>query len=234
MGFIETFTIYFLYISMISNSDDDLMVVKKKVEKENQVCSKGKKVKTVQKRNNETKIQENTSQNKMSLDLMLDEMRSSVENTVSIKRKKLEIFAHHCSSNHKKVEEEIRSQTNSRNTVLEEYEQQFSSIISQYDQDYQKAKEVEDKIRSLLNQQMKLISQERQVHQQRIKSLKKLHEKFIQSMESIEDTQSNKMQQLIDESKTKINSKKKEFVEEMTKDEIMNIRHSVLKLNRDY
>ena len=34
-------------------------------------------------------------------------------------------------------------------------------------------------------------------------------------MESIEGSQSNKMQQLIDESKTKISCKKKEFVEEM-------------------
>lgn len=41
---------------------------------------------------------------------MLDEMRSSVENTVSIKRKKLEVFAHQCSSNHKKIEEEIKIQ----------------------------------------------------------------------------------------------------------------------------
>ena len=50
---------------------------------------------------------------------MLDEMRSSVENTVSIKRKKLEIFAHHCSSNHKKVEEEIRSQVTLMIKIIE-------------------------------------------------------------------------------------------------------------------
>lgn len=163
----------------------------------------------------------------IALKSLLSDLKGGLNKTMTSKRQKLESFTEQCCSCHQKVDQLTEDQDNIRTQMMEEYQKQFSSICDQWETDYEKAKGVEDKIRNLLNQQMKLIAQERQVQLQRVKSMKSLHEKFVKKFNETEVLHNQNRQALLQEMNSQLEETKKLFVSDMTDREIQNMRKSL-------
>lgn len=60
-----------------------------------------------------------------------------------------------------------------------EYKKQVQGVLSQWEMDVEKSKELEEKLHKMLKEQQKLFQQQRIVQSQRLKTIKQLHEQYM-------------------------------------------------------
>ncbi|CAK8695574.1 unnamed protein product [Clavelina lepadiformis] len=143
---------------------------------------------------------------------MLKQFGADIQKTINTKRRKLEIFTKQCNVSRDKVDSVLDSQKESRNTLYEEYRKQMGTVLGQWESDIERAKETEEKLNSLLTQQMKLLAQIRVVQTQRYKSMKQLHEQYNKSVTEIEESHVTQHKTVTDELQKELASLQKKFL----------------------
>uniref|UniRef100_A0A8C2X365 Synaptonemal complex protein 3 n=1 Tax=Cyclopterus lumpus TaxID=8103 RepID=A0A8C2X365_CYCLU len=73
-----------------------------------------------------------------------------------------------------------------RQKMTQQYSQQVSSALQQWESEAQRAEEQEEKLNSLFRQQQKILQQARVVQNQKLKTVRELYEQFVKNMEDME------------------------------------------------
>ncbi|XP_023244272.1 synaptonemal complex protein 3-like [Centruroides sculpturatus] len=129
-------------------------------------------------------IQKNFSQEMTKL---LESFNSDVSKCLMAKRKRLEQYTQDSiRATTRRVLEATKIQTCERKKLLDEFRKQLSAFIQQAETELDKAKESEDKLQKLIQQQQRFQLQVRGSQSKRLKTLKLLGEEFFKGIEELE------------------------------------------------
>ncbi|XP_076326166.1 synaptonemal complex protein 3-like [Tachypleus tridentatus] len=129
-----------------------------------------------------------TSDFSCNLSKLLECFGADINKSIIAKRQRLEQYTQESmKASAKKVIETTKSQAVERRKITEEFRKQLSNFIQQGEMDLNKAKEAEDRLQKLIQQQQKHQQQMRISHCQRLKTLKLLGEQFFQGIEELEN-----------------------------------------------
>ncbi|CDQ70150.1 unnamed protein product [Oncorhynchus mykiss] len=107
---------------------------------------------------------------------------ADISKAMQAKRKRLETFTKSSlKGSNQKLEQLWNTQYAQRQKLTQEYSQQVSSVLQQWEIDAQKSEDQEEKLNNLFRQQQKLFQQARVVQSQKLKTIKELYEQFIKA-----------------------------------------------------
>nr|CAB3266750.1 synaptonemal complex protein 3-like [Phallusia mammillata] len=185
----------------------------------------------IEQKRDESEEEETEEEDQLPVTSILQQFGSDMKKTIDAKRRKTEIFAKQCATSQEKVTAVLVSQRTDRQKLNDEYKKQISGVLNQWEADIERAKESEEKLNGLINQQMKLVSQIRMVQVQRFKSMKQLHDQFAKSIKEVESTHANQHDSLSGELSKEMVALQKKFLQDSRKQEMVNMRktlHSML------
>ncbi|XP_065835722.1 synaptonemal complex protein 3-like isoform X2 [Oscarella lobularis] len=148
--------------------------------------------------------------------------------SMEAKRKRLESFTQaSLKTTNRKVEEMWKKQQRERRSLAEIYENKMSGIFSQLDADLEKAKESDEKIYEAFKQQQKLQQQQRIIHGQRVKELRRVHGDFVKGVEEMEKAQAEQQSRAQSELRKEMNQLQRKVLSETHNEDMASVRKTL-------
>nr|XP_035937911.1 synaptonemal complex protein 3-like isoform X2 [Halichoerus grypus] len=123
---------------------------------------------------------------------MLERFEGDIRNLFHEKRKRCMMDTRASVKNiNQKIERVWKAQEEQRQKLYHEYCQQFLTLLREWNIDVQRAKEEEEKLANILQQQQEVLQHSRTVQSQRMQAIKGLYEQFLESVEDLEKNQEN-------------------------------------------
>ncbi|XP_068452415.1 synaptonemal complex protein 3-like [Clinocottus analis] len=111
---------------------------------------------------------------------MLEKFGADISKAMQNKKKRLEnLTKSYMKGSQNKLEQLWSSYHGQRQKVTQQYSQQVSSALQQWESEAQRAEEQEEKLNSLFRQQQKILQQARVVQSQKLKTVRELYEQFV-------------------------------------------------------
>uniref|UniRef100_A0A8C2X4J3 Synaptonemal complex protein 3 n=1 Tax=Cyclopterus lumpus TaxID=8103 RepID=A0A8C2X4J3_CYCLU len=118
---------------------------------------------------------------------MLEKFGADISKVMQNKKKRLEsLTKNYMKGSQQKLEQLWNSYHGQRQKMTQQYSQQVSSALQQWESEAQRAEEQEEKLNSLFRQQQKILQQARVVQNQKLKTVRELYEQFVKNMEDME------------------------------------------------
>ncbi|XP_013776841.1 synaptonemal complex protein 3-like [Limulus polyphemus] len=162
------------------------------------------------------------------LSKLLECFGADINKSIIAKRRRLEQYTQESmKATGKKVIETTKTQAEERKKLVEEFRKQLSNIIQQRETDLNKAKEVEERLQKLIQQQQKHQQQMRISHCQRLKTLKQLGEQFFQGIEELENKHVSQYSSVQAEMRKEMALLQKRILMDTQQQEMMNVKKSL-------
>ncbi|XP_013980560.1 synaptonemal complex protein 3 [Salmo salar] len=159
---------------------------------------------------------------------MLERFGADISKAMQAKRKRLETFTKSSlKGSNQKLEQLWNTQYAQRQKLTQEYSQQVSSVLQQWEMDAQKSEDQEEKLNNLFRQQQKLFQQARVVQSQKLKTIKELYEQFIKNMEEMEKSHETFLQGAQVELKKEMAVLQKKVMMDTQQQEMATVRKSL-------
>ncbi|KAM6927146.1 synaptonemal complex protein 3 isoform 2-T2 [Lycodopsis pacificus] len=118
---------------------------------------------------------------------MLEKFGADISKVMQGKKKRLEALTkNYMKGSQHKLEQLWNSHHGQRQKMTQQYSQQVSSALQQWESEAQRAEEQEEKLNNLFRQQQKILQQARVVQNQKLKTVRELYEQFVKNMEDME------------------------------------------------
>ncbi|XP_034391961.1 synaptonemal complex protein 3 isoform X3 [Cyclopterus lumpus] len=105
---------------------------------------------------------------------------ADISKVMQNKKKRLEsLTKNYMKGSQQKLEQLWNSYHGQRQKMTQQYSQQVSSALQQWESEAQRAEEQEEKLNSLFRQQQKILQQARVVQNQKLKTVRELYEQFV-------------------------------------------------------
>uniref|UniRef100_A0A3Q2E454 Synaptonemal complex protein 3 n=1 Tax=Cyprinodon variegatus TaxID=28743 RepID=A0A3Q2E454_CYPVA len=112
---------------------------------------------------------------------------ADINKVMHAKKKRLECLTkNYMKGSQHKLEQLWTSYHGQRKKTTQQYQQQVSCALQQWEVEAQRAEEQEEKLNNLFRQQLKILQQARAVQNQKLKAVRELYEQFLQNMEEVE------------------------------------------------
>ncbi|XP_056272134.1 synaptonemal complex protein 3 [Pseudoliparis swirei] len=122
---------------------------------------------------------------------MLEKFGADISKVMQNKKKRLEsLTKNYMKGSQHKLEQLWNSYHGQRQKMTQQYSQQVSSALQQWESEAQRAEEQEEKLNSLFRQQQKILQQARVVQNQKLKTVRELYEQFVKvTLDSVQEVQ---------------------------------------------
>ncbi|XP_042371840.1 synaptonemal complex protein 3 [Plectropomus leopardus] len=111
---------------------------------------------------------------------MLDKFGADISKVMQAKRKRLEsLTKNYMKGSQHKLEQLWSTHHNQRQRMTQQYSQQVSTALQQWEAEAQRAEEQEEQLNSLFRQQQKILQQARVVQKQKLQTVRELYEQFV-------------------------------------------------------
>ncbi|MED6271807.1 hypothetical protein CHARACLAT_024113, partial [Characodon lateralis] len=118
---------------------------------------------------------------------MLEKFGADISKVMQAKKKRLECLTkNYMKGSQHKLEQLWTNYHGQRKKMTQQYHQQVSSALQQWEVEAQRAEEQEEKLNNLFRQQLKVLQQARVVQNQKLKAVRELYEQFLKNMEDME------------------------------------------------
>ncbi|XP_075888837.1 synaptonemal complex protein 3 isoform X2 [Nelusetta ayraudi] len=118
---------------------------------------------------------------------MLEKFGADISKVMQAKKKRLECLTkNYMKGSQHKLEQLWNTHYTQRQKITQQYSQQVSSALLQWEAEAQRAEEQEEKFNNLFRQQQKILQQARVVQSQKLKMVRDLYEHFVKNMEDME------------------------------------------------
>ncbi|KAM9753631.1 synaptonemal complex protein 3 isoform 1-T2 [Menidia menidia] len=118
---------------------------------------------------------------------MLERFGADISKVMQAKKKRLECLTkNYMKGSQHKLEQLWHNYHGQRKKMSQQYSQQVSSALQQWEIEAQRAEEQEEKLNNLFRQQQKVLQQARVVQNQKLKTVRELYEQFVKNMEDME------------------------------------------------
>ncbi|KAJ8002972.1 hypothetical protein DPEC_G00164500 [Dallia pectoralis] len=159
---------------------------------------------------------------------MLERFGADISQAMQAKRKRLEAFTKSSlKGSNQKLEQLWNTQFTQRQKLTQEYSQQVSSVLQQWEIEAQKSEDQEEKLNNLFRQQQKLFQQAKVVQNQKQKTIKELYKQFIENMEEMEKSHETFLQGAQVELKKEMALLQKKIMMDTQQQEMATVRKSL-------
>uniref|UniRef100_A0A3B4WN92 Synaptonemal complex protein 3 n=1 Tax=Seriola lalandi dorsalis TaxID=1841481 RepID=A0A3B4WN92_SERLL len=118
---------------------------------------------------------------------MLEKFGADISKVMQAKKKRLECLTkNYMKGSQHKLEQLWNNYHSQRQKMTQQYSQQVSTALQQWETEAQRAEEQEEKLNNLFRQQQKILQQARVVQNQKLKTVRELYEQFVKNMEDME------------------------------------------------
>ncbi|XP_018515673.1 synaptonemal complex protein 3 [Lates calcarifer] len=118
---------------------------------------------------------------------MLKKFGADINKVMQAKKKRLEsLTKNYMTGSQSRLEQLWNNYHSQRQKMTQQYSQQVSTALQQWETEAQRAEEQEEKLTSLFRQQQKILQQARVVQNQKLKTVRELYEQFVKNMEEME------------------------------------------------
>uniref|UniRef100_A0A3B4WX88 Synaptonemal complex protein 3 n=1 Tax=Seriola lalandi dorsalis TaxID=1841481 RepID=A0A3B4WX88_SERLL len=112
---------------------------------------------------------------------------ADISKVMQAKKKRLECLTkNYMKGSQHKLEQLWNNYHSQRQKMTQQYSQQVSTALQQWETEAQRAEEQEEKLNNLFRQQQKILQQARVVQNQKLKTVRELYEQFVKNMEDME------------------------------------------------
>ncbi|KAM3849420.1 synaptonemal complex protein 3-like [Diretmus argenteus] len=160
---------------------------------------------------------------------MLETFGTDISKMMQSKKKRLDFLTkNYMKGSQQKLEQLWNNQYSQRQKLTEQYSQQLSSALQQWETEAQRAEDQEEKLNNLLRQQQKISQQLKVAQKQKLKTIKELYEQYIKNMEEMERSHHETfLQGAQQEQKKEMASLLKKILMDMKQQEMAAVRKSL-------
>uniref|UniRef100_A0A8C6SI26 Synaptonemal complex protein 3 n=1 Tax=Neogobius melanostomus TaxID=47308 RepID=A0A8C6SI26_9GOBI len=113
---------------------------------------------------------------------MIEKFGADISKSVQAKKKRLEALTkNYMKGSQQKLEQLWNNYHLQRQKLTQQYSQQFSTALQQWEAEAHRTEEQEERLNNLLRQQQKVLQQARVVQNQKLKTVRELYEQFVKS-----------------------------------------------------
>ncbi|XP_068579585.1 synaptonemal complex protein 3 isoform X5 [Cebidichthys violaceus] len=159
---------------------------------------------------------------------MLEKFGADISKVMQAKKKRLEsLTKNYMKGSQHKLEQLWNSYHGQRQKMTQQYSQQVSSALQQWESEAQRAEEQEEKLNNLFRQQQKILQQARVVQNQKLKTVRELYEQFVKNMEDMEKSHDSFLQGAQQELRKEMATLQKKILMDTQQQEMATVRKSL-------
>ncbi|XP_076589837.1 synaptonemal complex protein 3 [Chaetodon auriga] len=159
---------------------------------------------------------------------MLEKFGADISKVMQAKKKRLECLTkNYMKGSQHKLEQLWNNYHTQRQKMTQQYSQQVSSALQQWEAEAQRAEEQEEKFNNLFRQQLKILQQARVVQSQKLKTVRELYEQFVKNMEDMEKSHDTFLQGAQQELRKEMASLQKKILMDTQQQEMATVRKSL-------
>ncbi|XP_029697540.1 synaptonemal complex protein 3 isoform X2 [Takifugu rubripes] len=159
---------------------------------------------------------------------MLEKFGSDISKVMQVKRKRLECLTkNYMKGSQNKLEQLWNTYHGQRQKITQQYSQQVSTALQQWETEAQRSEEQEEKFNSMFRQQLKVLQQARVVQNQKLKMVRELYEQFVKDMEDMERSHNTFLQGAQQELKKEMAILQKKILIDTHQQEMATVRKSL-------
>ncbi|XP_074534643.1 synaptonemal complex protein 3 [Halichoeres trimaculatus] len=159
---------------------------------------------------------------------MLERFGADISKVMQAKKKRLEsLTKNYMKGSQHKLEQLWNTYHTQRQKMTQQYSQQVSTALQQWETEAQRAEEQEEKFNNLFRQQQKILQQARVVQNQKLKTVRQLYEQFVKNMEEMEKSHNAFLQGAQQELKKEMATLQKKILMDTQQQEMATVRKSL-------
>ncbi|XP_044048229.1 synaptonemal complex protein 3 [Siniperca chuatsi] len=159
---------------------------------------------------------------------MLEKFGADISKVMQAKKKRLECLTkNYMKGSQHKLEQLWNNYHGQRQKLSQQYSQQVSSALQQWEAEAQRAEEQEEKLNNLFRQQQKILQQARVVQNQKLKTVRELYEQFVKNMEDMENSHEAFLQGAQQELRKEMATLQKKILMDTQQQEMATVRKSL-------
>ncbi|KAI3370951.1 hypothetical protein L3Q82_023503 [Scortum barcoo] len=159
---------------------------------------------------------------------MLEKFGADISKVMQAKKKRLECLTkNYMKGSQHKLEQLWNNYHAQRQKMTQQYSQQVSSALQQWEAESQRAEEQEEKLNNLFRQQQKILQQARLVQSQKLKTVRELYEQFVKNMEDMEKSHESFLQGAQQELRKEMATLQKKILMDTQQQEMATVRKSL-------
>uniref|UniRef100_A0A3P9Q6V8 Synaptonemal complex protein 3 n=1 Tax=Poecilia reticulata TaxID=8081 RepID=A0A3P9Q6V8_POERE len=153
---------------------------------------------------------------------------ADISKVMQAKKKRLECLTkNYMKGSQHKLEQLWTNYHGQRKKMTQQYHQQVSSALQQWEVEAQRAEEQEEKLNNLFRQQLKVLQQARVVQNQKLKAVRELYEQFMKNMEDMEKNHEMFLQGTQQELRKEMATLQKKILMDTQQQEMATVRKSL-------
>nr|XP_046249106.1 synaptonemal complex protein 3 [Scatophagus argus] len=159
---------------------------------------------------------------------MLEKFGADISKVMQAKRKRLECLTkNYMKGSQHKLEQLWNKYHSHRRQMTQQYSQQVSSALQQWEAEAQRAEEQEEKLNNLFRQQQKILQQARVVQNQKLKTVRELYEQSVKNVEEMEKSYDAFLQDAQQELRKEMATLQKKILMDTQQQEMATVRKSL-------
>lgn len=159
---------------------------------------------------------------------MLEKFGADISKVMQAKKKRLEsLTKNYMKGSQHKLEQLWSTYHSQRQKMTQQYSQQVSCALQQWETEAQRAEEQEEKLNNLFRQQQKILQQARLVQNQKLKTVRELYEQFVKNMEDMEKSHDAFLQGAQQELRKEMATLQKKILMDTQQQEMATVRKSL-------
>ncbi|XP_068169720.1 synaptonemal complex protein 3 [Antennarius striatus] len=159
---------------------------------------------------------------------MLERFGADINKVMLAKKKRLECLTkNYMKGTQQKVDQLWNKYYNERKKITDQYSQQVTSVLQQWETEAQRTEEQEEKFNNLFRQQLKILQQARVSQNQKLKAVRELYEQLVKNMEEMDKTYNGFMQGTQQELKKEMATLQKKILMDTQQQEMATVRKSL-------
>ncbi|XP_008303595.1 synaptonemal complex protein 3 [Stegastes partitus] len=159
---------------------------------------------------------------------MLEKFGADISKVLQGKRKRLECLTkNYMKGSQHKLEQLWNTHHGQRQKITQQYSEQVSTALQQWEAEALRAEEQEEKINNLFRQHQKILQQVRVTQKQKLKTVKELYEQLVKNMEEMEKSQEAFLQGAQQELKKEMATLQKKILMDTQQQEMATVRKSL-------
>ncbi|XP_049579370.1 synaptonemal complex protein 3 [Syngnathus scovelli] len=159
---------------------------------------------------------------------MLERFGADINKVMLTKRKRLESLTKtYMNGGQQKMEQLWNNYHKQRQKMTQDYSQQLSSVLDQWQLEMQQIKDQEEKFNNLIRQQQKVVQQSKILQTQKIEALQELFKNFVKNMEEMEKNQEEVLHRAQQELRKEMATMQKKILMDTQQQEMATVRKSL-------
>ncbi|XP_026168311.1 synaptonemal complex protein 3 [Mastacembelus armatus] len=159
---------------------------------------------------------------------MLERFGADISKVMQAKKKRLECLTkNYMKGSQHKLEQLWNNYHSQRQKITQQYSQQVSTALQQWETEAQRTEEQEEKLNNLFRQQQKILQQARVAQNQKLKTVRELYEHFVKNMEDMEKSHEGFLQGAQQELRKEMATLQKKILMDTQQQEMATVRKSL-------